>query len=114
MAFLAIWAAGIVKYSIESFVIVCKMSGRRCSCKSIISQYLSAFLILRLQKVDYRRPLPKLRFDKRMAGYLIQIGLPAGLKRYFSVQLFIQAGVNTFERAMVWYPVVAKCGCSFV
>ncbi len=50
---------------------------------SIISQYLSAFLILRaLVKVggDYALRLSKLRFDKRMAGYLIQIGLPAGLQ----------------------------------
>lgn len=73
---------------------------------SIISQYLSAFLILRaLVKVggDYALRLSKLRFDKRMAGYLIQIGLPAGLQNgIFQVaNLFIQAGVNTFDATMV-------------
>ena len=47
--------------------------------------------------------LSKLRFDKRMAGYLIQIGLPAGLQNgIFQVaNLFIQAGVNTFDATMV-------------
>lgn len=52
---------------------------------------------------DYALRLSKLRFDKRMAGYLIQIGLPAGLQNgIFQVaNLFIQAGVNTFDATMV-------------
>ena len=76
--------AGIVNIVLNLFfVIVCKMDVAGVAAASIISQYLSAFLILRaLVKVggDYALRLSKLRFDKRMAGYLIQIGLPAGLQ----------------------------------
>mgnify|MGYP000769132856 CR=1 FL=1 len=100
-------AAGIVNIVLNLFfVIVCKMDVAGVAAASIISQYLSAFLILRaLIKVggDYALRLSKLRFDKRMAGYLIQIGLPAGLQNgIFQVaNLFIQAGVNTFDATMV-------------
>ena len=100
-------AAGIVNIVLNLFfVIVCKMDVAGVAAASIISQYLSAFLILRaLVKVggDYALRLSKLRFDKRMAGYLIQIGLPAGLQNgIFQVaNLFIQAGVNTFDAIMV-------------
>ena len=100
-------AAGIVNIVLNLFfVIVCKMDVAGVAAASIISQYLSAFLILRaLVKVggDYALRLSKLRFDKRMAGYLIQIGLPAGLQNgIFQVaNLFIQAGVNTFDATMV-------------
>ncbi len=100
-------AAGIVNIVLNLFfVIVCKMDVAGVAAASIISQYLSAFLILRaLVKVggDYALHLSKLRFDKRMAGYLIQIGLPAGLQNgIFQVaNLFIQAGVNTFDATMV-------------
>ena len=100
-------AAGIVNIVLNLFfVIVCKMDVAGVAAASIISQYLSAFLILRaLVKVggDYALRFSKLRFDKRMAGYLIQIGLPAGLQNgIFQVaNLFIQAGVNTFDATMV-------------
>ena len=107
-------AAGIVNIVLNLFfVIVCKMDVAGVAAASIISQYLSAFLILRaLVKVggDYALRLSKLRFDKRMAGYLIQIGLPAGLQNgIFQVaNLFIQAGVNTFDAIMVAF--YTACG----
>ena len=96
-------AAGIVNIVLNLFfVIVCKMDVAGVAAASIISQYLSAFLILRaLVKVggDYALRLSKLRFDKRMAGYLIQIGLPAGLQNgIFQVaNLFIQSAYRNLD-----------------
>ena len=52
---------------------------------------------------DYALRMSELKFDKKMAKYIIQIGLPAGLQNgIFQVaNLFIQAGVNTFDATMV-------------
>ena len=73
---------------------------------SIIAQYISAILILRaLAKMggDYALRLSELKLDKRMAKYVIQIGLPAGMQNgiFQLANLFIQAGVNTFDSTMV-------------
>ena len=99
--------AGVVNVILNLFlVIVCKMDVAGVAIASIISQYISAFLILRaLAKMggDYALRLSELRFDRRMAKYIIQIGLPAGLQNgIFQVaNLFIQAGVNSFDATMV-------------
>ena len=100
-------AAGVVNVVLNLFfVIVCKMDVAGVATASIISQYISAFLILRaLVKMDgdYALRLSELKFDKRMAKYIIEIGLPAGLQNgIFQVaNLFIQAGVNSFDAIMV-------------
>lgn len=99
--------AGVVNVILNLFlVIVCKMDVAGVAIASIISQYISAFLILRaLAKMggDYALRLSELKFDRRMAKYIIQIGLPAGLQNgIFQVaNLFIQAGVNSFDATMV-------------
>ena len=99
--------AGVVNVVLNLFfVIVCKMDVAGVATASIISQYISAFLILRaLVKMggDYALRLSELKFDKRMAKYIIEIGLPAGLQNgIFQVaNLFIQAGVNSFDAIMV-------------
>ena len=100
-------AAGIVNIVLNLFfVIVCKMDVAGVAAASIISQYLSAFLILRaLVKVggDYALRLSKLRFDKRMAGYLIQIGLPAGFQGVLFAlsNVIIQASINGFGETVI-------------
>ena len=101
-------AAGIVNIVLNLFfVIVCKMDVAGVAAASIISQYLSAFLILRaLVKVggDYALRLSKLRFDKRMAGYLIQIGLPAGLHADWNDCLRLGAqGESSFVALQLYY-----------
>ena len=99
--------AGVVNVILNLFlVIVCKMDVAGVAIASIISQYISAFLILRaLAKMggDYALRLSELRFDRRMAKYIIQIGLPAGLQNgiFQIANLFIQAGVNSFDATMV-------------
>ena len=101
-------AAGIVNIVLNLFfVIVCKMDVAGVAAASIISQYLSAFLILRaLVKVggDYALRLSKLRIDKRMAGYLIQIGLPAGLHADWNDCLRLGAqGESSFVALQLYY-----------
>ena len=100
-------AAGVVNVVLNLFfVIVCKMDVAGVATASIISQYISAFLILRaLAQMggDYALRLSELKFDKKMAENIIQIGLPAGLQNgiFQLANLFIQAGVNTFDATMV-------------
>lgn len=99
--------AGVVNIILNLFfVIVCKMDVAGVATASIIAQYISAILILRaLAKMggDYALRLSELRLDKRMAKYVIQIGLPAGMQNgiFQLANLFIQAGVNTFDSTMV-------------
>ena len=100
-------AAGVVNVVLNLFFVIgCKMDVAGVALASIIAQYLSAILILRaLAKMggDYALRMSELKFDKKMAKYIIQIGLPAGLQNgIFQVaNLFIQAGVNTFDATMV-------------
>ena len=100
-------AAGVVNVVLNLFFVIgCKMDVAGDALASIIAQYLSAILILRaLAKMggDYALRMSELKFDKKMAKYIIQIGLPAGLQNgIFQVaNLFIQAGVNTFDATMV-------------
>lgn len=100
-------AAGIINVVLNLFfVIVCKMDVAGVATASIIAQYISAILILRaLVKMggDYALRMSELRLDKRMAKYVIQIGLPAGMQNgiFQLANLFIQAGVNTFDSTMV-------------
>ena len=100
-------AAGIINVVLNLFfVIVCKMDVAGVATASIIAQYISAILILRaLAKMggDYALCLSELKLDKRMAKYVIQIGLPAGIQNgiFQLANLFIQAGVNTFDSTMV-------------
>ena len=99
--------AGVVNVLLNLFFVIgCKMDVAGVALASIIAQYLSAILILRaLAKMggDYALRMSELKFDKKMAKYIIQIGLPAGLQNgIFQVaNLFIQAGVNTFDATMV-------------
>ena len=100
-------AAGIINILLNLFfVIVCKMDVAGVALASIISQYISAFLILRASvRSDeyYALRLSELRLNKRMAKYILQIGLPAGLQNgiFQLANLFIQAGVNSFDATMV-------------
>ena len=100
-------AAGLINILLNLFfVIVCKMDVAGVATASIVAQYISAFLILRaLAKKggDYALRLSELKLDRQMAKYVLQIGLPAGLQNgiFQLANLFIQAGVNTFDATMV-------------
>ena len=100
-------AAGILNVILNLFfVIVCKMAADGVALASILSQYLSAALVLghMLRMKDACRVEWKLlRFHKEEVGRLLGLGVPAGVQNMiFAVaNLFIQVGVNSFDSTMV-------------
>ena len=88
------------------FVIVCRLDVAGVALASVLSQYLSAGLILAAllrTREEYGLRLVELRPDRTRAGMLLRLGIPSGLQNaIFSVaNLFIQGGVNTFDSATV-------------
>ena len=88
------------------FVIVCDLSVVGVALASAISQCVSAFLILRaLTRVQdcYALDLHKLQLDPVQAKSILALGVPAGLQNaiFAIANLFIQAGVNSFDSLMV-------------
>lgn len=100
-------AAGILNVILNLFfVIVCKMAADGVALASVLSQYLSAVLILihmvRLQdscRVEGKR----LRLHRGEAGRILGLGIPAGIQHMiFAVaNLFIQVGINSFDSTVV-------------
>ena len=81
------------------FVVVFHMGVAGAAAATIISQALSAALViwvLMRTKDMYSLELKKIRFDGRMFARIIRIGLPAGLQSimYSLSNLMIQASVN--------------------
>ena len=99
--------AGILNVILNLFfVIVCKMAADGVALASVLSQYLSAVLILihmvRLQdscRVEGKR----LRLHGGEAGRILGLGIPAGIQHMiFAVaNLFIQVGINSFDSTVV-------------
>ncbi len=100
-------AAGILNVILNLFfVIVCKMAADGVALASIISQYLSAMLILshlaRL-KDCCRLQLRQLRIHREQLGRILGLGIPSGIQSmiFALANLFIQVGVNSFDSTMV-------------
>ena len=88
------------------FVIVCKLDVAGVALASTIAQCVSAGLILRaLTRVQdsYALHLREVRFDPIMTRRVLMLGLPAGFQNaiFAIANLFIQAGVNSFDSLMV-------------
>ena len=88
------------------FVIVCHMDVAGVALASILSQYLSAVLVvLALFRVNgsYALRRKQLRLHKASALELLAIGIPGGLQNciFGLANLFIQSAVNTFDAIMV-------------
>ena len=88
------------------FVIVCRMSVAGVALASILTQYLSAFLILRaLTRVEgcYGLRREKLHLDPVMTRSILGLGVPAGCQNaiFALANLFIQASINTFDTVVV-------------
>ena len=88
------------------FVIVCKLDVAGVALASTIAQCVSAGLILRaLTRVQdsYALHLRDVRFDPAMTRRILMLGLPAGFQNaiFAIANLFIQAGVNSFDSLMV-------------
>lgn len=88
------------------FVIVCQMSVAGVALASILTQYLSAGLILRaLARTEscYGLRRDQLRLDPAMTRSILGLGVPAGCQNaiFALANLFIQAGINTFDTVVV-------------
>jgi len=88
------------------FVVVLKMNVAGVAWATVISQYLTLFLIINcLCKTDRSiRLIPKqIRLDRQKLVDVIRIGLPAGLQNLlFSISnVLIQSAVNSFGSTMV-------------
>lgn len=99
--------AGVINVLLNLFfVIVCKMNVAGVALATIVSQYISATLILLAlfrSSADIRMRLHDLRLDRKKAKDILAIGIPAGLQNaiFQIANLFIQTGVNSFDAVMV-------------
>ncbi len=115
-----LFAAGVVNVVLNLiFVVFFHMSVGGVALATVISQGLSAFLVLRcLAKTpsDYQLKLRLLRIEKDKLVKMIQIGIPAGLQgALFSVSnVLIQSSVNSFGSLVVAGNGVASSLESFV
>ncbi len=101
------------------FVIVFRMGVAGAALATILSQALSAALVVwvLVRTTDmYRLDMRKIRFDGKMFGRIIQIGLPAGLQSvmYSASNIIIQAGVNALgtDTVAAW-TAYSKIDCLF-
>lgn len=88
------------------FVIVFQMAEAGVALASAVSQYVSAGLIVlslarRPESIGLHRSL--LRLDGNKSCQILSISIPSGLQNaiFAIANLFIQAGVNTFDAVMV-------------
>lgn len=94
--------AGVINVILNLFfVIVCNLNVAGVGLATVISQCVSAVLIIRCmmkEKEGYRLCLQDIRFHGRYVKKILQIGLPAGLQgTIFALSnVVIQSSVNSF------------------
>ncbi len=99
--------AGVINVILNLvFVIICKMDVAGVALATIISQFISAFLVIRcLMKEEGAIRLQRqyLGIDKKIFLSILRIGLPAGLQgSLFSISnVVIQSSINTFGATIV-------------
>lgn len=99
--------AGILNVILNLFfVLVCHMEVAGVALASAISQYVSATLIviaLIRSKEIFRLQRRELYLRKEATKRILALGLPAGLQNalFQIANLFVQAGVNSFDAIMV-------------
>lgn len=99
--------AGILNILLNLFfVIVCGMAAEGVALASVISQYVSAILVLghmaRLSG-SCRLELRALRLHREEIGRILGLGIPSGVQNavFAIANLFIQVGVNSFDSVVV-------------
>ena len=99
--------AGILNVVLNLFfVIVCHMGVAGVALASILSQYVAAIFVVRaLSRTDniYGLDRKHLYITPNKARDILALGIPSGLQNViFSIaNLFIQAGINTFDSVVV-------------
>ena len=88
------------------FVIVLHLDVAGVALASIISQYVSAALILLAllrSEEAYSLRLGELRLHGKNCREILALGVPSGLQNgiFYVANMFIQSGVNTFDTVMV-------------
>ncbi len=105
LAFLSI--AGIINVLFNLFFVIClNMTVEGVALASVISQYISAILViisLFKSKENFSLSVKKLRFDRETAKRVLALGVPSGCQNaiFQLANLFIQAGVNSFDATFV-------------
>lgn len=99
--------AGIVNILLNLFfVILCKMDVAGVALASVLSQYISAALILRLllkSRESYGLRLSCLKISSAKMARILKIGVPSAFQYalFAFANLFVQTGVNSFDHVMV-------------
>jgi len=99
--------AGVVNVVLNLFfVIVCHMGVAGVAIASIISQYISALLVIRLllrSQEAFALRIGCLKMDRDKMRRILRIGIPSAFQyALFAVaNLFVQASVNSFDHVMV-------------
>lgn len=100
-------AAGVINVVLNLiFVIGLHMDAAGVAAASAISQYVSAALVLRAllrSEEDYALRPSRLRLARARSKAILGLGVPAGIQyAIFSIaNLFVQAGVNSFDAVTV-------------
>ncbi|MDD3795696.1 MAG: MATE family efflux transporter, partial [Lachnospiraceae bacterium] len=100
-------AAGVINVLLNlTFVIGFHLDVAGVAIASVISQYISAVLIIRAlikSEGTYGLRKKELRLSPKKTKQILSIGIPAGLQNaiFQAANLFIQAGVNTFSATVV-------------
>ena len=99
--------AGILNVLLNLFfVIVCGMAAEGVALASVISQYVSAILVLgHMARLSGSCRLEKraLRLHREEIGRILGLGIPSGVQNavFAIANLFIQVGVNSFDSVVV-------------
>ena len=99
--------AGVINVLLNLFfVIVCHMAAAGVATASAISLYVSAFLVMShlLRRTDdCKVSLRKIRLHPKACKAVLLLGIPTGLQNgiFAIANLFVQAGVNSFDAVMV-------------
>ena len=88
------------------FVIACNMSVLGVAIASIAAQYISAFLVIRAlhsSHESYSLCFSALRITRDKVRSILVLSIPSGMQNaiFAMANLFIQAGVNTFDSTVV-------------
>lgn len=88
------------------FVIICHLSVAGVALASVISQYALAVMIIVTmlkEKQDFRLELKKIRITKSKVPTITRLGILSGFQSavFHFANLFVQAGVNSFDATFV-------------
>ena len=102
-----LFAAGVINVVLNLFfVIVCHLDVAGVAIATIVSQYISAALLLRglmREEGAFRLDLKQLGLDMKVVRRILQVGLPAGCQSViFSLSnVVIQSSINSFDSSVL-------------